>query len=155
MSSPTDRAFTELLKRDKRFKVEAYVFVYETLDFAQNVLHLGQREINEPLPFPLDEEEEVESSAVKKAESEPQNHVTGQDLCVAAREYAWKMYGFLAPMVLASMGIRKTGDIGDIVFNLIGTGQMRKTAHDRREDFDDVFDFDTAFSQNYKIANDP
>ncbi len=30
-------------------------------------------------------------------------------------------------------------------------GEMSKTKHDRREDFDDVFDFDTALRRDYVI----
>jgi uncharacterized repeat protein (TIGR04138 family) len=38
------------------------------------------------------------------------------------------------------------------VFNLIEIGQMRKTADDRREDFDDVFDFVEAFQHSFQIS---
>ena len=58
----------------------------------------------------------------------------------------------MAKTVLNNWGIRSTGDIGEIVFNLIRIGQMRKTATDRREDFDDVFDFDTALRKEFRIA---
>ena len=39
-----------------------------------------------------------------------------------------------------------------MVFNLIRIGQMRKTAHDRRQDFDDVYDFNTAFRQGFRFG---
>ena len=58
----------------------------------------------------------------------------------------------MAKCVLNSWGVTKTGDFGEIVFNLIGIGQMRKTADDRREDFDDVFDFETGLEQSFKIT---
>jgi uncharacterized repeat protein (TIGR04138 family) len=48
----------------------------------------------------------------------------------------------MAKCVLNQWGIRSTGDFGEIVFGLIEIGQMRKTDSDRREDFDDVFNFD-------------
>jgi uncharacterized repeat protein (TIGR04138 family) len=38
------------------------------------------------------------------------------------------------------------------VFNLIEIEQMRKTKQDRREDFDEVFDFETAFVRDFKIT---
>ena len=47
----------------------------------------------------------------------------------------------MAKTVLENWGIHKTGDFGEIVFNLIRIGQMRKTPHDCREDFNDVYDF--------------
>ena len=48
----------------------------------------------------------------------------------------------MAKVVLNSWGLRTTGDFGEIVYNLIGIGMMKKSKTDRREDFDDVFDFD-------------
>ena len=38
------------------------------------------------------------------------------------------------------------------MFNLIGIGQMRKTTEDQREDFDNVFDFETGLRQSFKIT---
>ena len=38
------------------------------------------------------------------------------------------------------------------MFNLICIGRMRKTKDDRREDFDDNYDFETAFRQEFKIS---
>jgi len=143
MSFP-DFEFLELLKRDKRYPLEAYAFVFETLDFAQNVLKLGQEKRNEPLPSDLH----------AAAETESHRHVNGQDLCRSARDYAQRQYGLLAPMVLDSMGIRTTGDVGEIVFNLIAIGRLRKTSDDRREDFENVFDLRNAFDGTYRIAVD-
>jgi uncharacterized repeat protein (TIGR04138 family) len=44
-----------------------------------------------------------------------------------------------------------TSDFGEIVFNLIRIGQMRKTPSDTRVDFENVFDFDAALKQEFKI----
>ena len=84
--------------------------------------------------------------------SDAERHVTGQQLCEAIRQFALEQYGYMAKDVLASWGIHKTGDFGEIVFNLIRIGQMRKTPDDRREDFDDVYDFETAFRRGFKIT---
>ena len=63
---------------------------------------------------------------------------------------------FLAPTVLATWGIRHTADIGEIVFNMIEIGQMRKTKTDKREDFHGVFDFAEAFSRDLSfVVPDP
>jgi uncharacterized repeat protein (TIGR04138 family) len=91
------------------------------------------------------------SPALDDEEKGPQRHVTGQELCEAIRRYALDQYGMMALTVLNSWGIRSTGDFGEIVFNLIRIGRMRKTKHDRREDFENVYDFATAF-QEYKIT---
>ena len=145
-----DPSFVELLKHDRRYPLEAYTFVSETLDFAQTVLKLGQVRKIEPLPPELREKFPEEGDS----ESSTCHDVRGQDLCFAARDYAQRQYGLLAPMVLNSMGIRTTGDIGEIVYNLISIGRMRKTSEDRREDFENVFDFRHAFDETYRIAKD-
>lgn len=133
------QAIAELLKQDKRYKFEAYVFVFEALNYAQNVLELGADTLSEPT---VEEGEEPEG---------PQRHVTGQELCQAIRQYALQQYGYMAKTVLNSWGVQRTSDFGEIVFNLIGIGHMRKTPSDRREDFDDVYDFDTALKQEFRI----
>jgi uncharacterized repeat protein (TIGR04138 family) len=126
--------------------VAAYEFVFSALHYAQSVLQMGAERPSEPaaLPMAQDEEEEAESD-------EPQQHVTGQELCEAIRQYAVHQYGYMAKTVLNSWGVQRTGDFGEIVFNLIRFGRMRKTKDDRREDFNDVYDFEAAFEQEFKI----
>jgi len=80
-------------------------------------------------------------------------HVTGQQLCEAIRLFALNQFGYMAKVVLNSWGIKKTRDIGNIVFNLIAIECMRKSSSDRLEDFDDVFDFDQAFQKEFKITD--
>ena len=77
--------------------------------------------------------------------------MTGQELCEAIRQFALEQYGYMAKLVFNSWGLHTTGDFGEIVFNLIRIGRMRKTPHDRREDFNDVYDFDAALRQQYRI----
>jgi uncharacterized repeat protein (TIGR04138 family) len=83
---------------------------------------------------------------------ECERHVTGQELCEAIRRYALEQYGYMAKTVLNSWGLRNTSDFGEIVFNLIRVGQMRKTPSDTRVDFDNIYDFDTALKQDFKIT---
>ena len=129
----------ELLKKDSRYTFDGYVFVFESLSYAQNVLEMG---------------EDAASELVESGEEDegPQRHVSGQQLCEAIRQFALEQYGYMAKDVLASWGIHSTGDFGEIVFNLIRIGQMRKTPQDNREDFDNVYDFETAFRQEFKIS---
>lgn len=134
-------AIAGLLQRDRRYHRDAYVFVFEALDYAQSVLGLGSESPSEPNPASPEEEEKG-----------PQRHVTGQELCEAIRRFALEQYGYMAKTVLNNWGVRGTGDFGEIVFNLIRIGHMRKTPHDRREDFDDVYDFDTAFEEEFRIT---
>jgi uncharacterized repeat protein (TIGR04138 family) len=124
----------ELLRRDRRYHFDAYVFVFEALRYAQDKMGLGAE------------------ADVDDAEEQPERHVSGQQLCEAMRRYAHEQYGYLAKQVLNHWGVRSTGDFGEIVFNLIKIGQMKKTADDRREDFDDVFDFDEGFQHSFQIS---
>jgi uncharacterized repeat protein (TIGR04138 family) len=60
----------------------------------------------------------------------------------------------MARTVFARWGIQRTGDFGEIVFNLIAAGLMSKTDEDTREDFRDVYDLDQALVQGYRIQLD-
>ena len=140
MLEPT-HPIAKLLKEDRRYKIDAYAFVFEALNYAHTQLGMGTER-------PAESEEEPEEGSPRESE----RHLTGQQLCEAIRQYALEQYGYMAKCVLNSWGVTKTGDFGEIVFNLIGIGQMRKTADDRREDFDDVFDFETGLEQSFKIT---
>ena len=129
----------ELLDQDKRYKLEAYQFVRDALSFAQDVLGLGKSQPQDDPP-PLESEPLVEP------------HLTGQQLCEAVRQYSIEQFGYMAQMVLNNWGIRATGDVGEIVYNLIRIGRMKKSEEDRREDFDDVYSFDTALNQTFRFT---
>ena len=128
-----------LLEEDRRYTLDAYVFLFEALHFAQNVLEMGADRPTEP------------AAAEDPEPSGPQRHVSGQELCEAIRHYALEQYGYMAKTVLNSWGIHGTTDFGEIVFNLIRVGQMRKTPSDTLVDFDNIYDFDVAFQQQFKI----
>ena len=132
-----DHPIAELLARDERYHFDAYVFVFEALRHAQQNLGMGTE-------YYTEESTEAE---------EPERHVTGQELCEAMRRYAHEQYGYMAKNVLNHWGISTTGDFGEIVFNLIDIQQMRKTPQDRREDFDNVFDFDEGFQHSFQFSS--
>ena len=106
----------KLLKNDRRYKFDAYVFVFEALNYAQKVLGFGAEESSE-------EQEHRVASTAKRAE----RHLSGQQLCEAIRQFALEQYGYMAKCVLNSWGVHRTGDFGNIVFNLIDIKQMKKT----------------------------
>lgn len=83
--------------------------------------------------------------------TEEQAHVSGQELCEGFREYACEHLGLMALTVLHSWRIRATDDIGEMVFELIDRGEMRKTEQDQLSDFSEVFKFEEAFDRNYHI----
>ena len=81
-------------------------------------------------------------------------HVTGQELSNGIRDYAIDQYGISARLVLEQWNITTTRDFGEIVFNLVKAGLMRKTEEDSVEDFNDVYDFETEFETKYRIVVD-
>ena len=121
--------FIQLLRDDQRYKAEAYQFVGEALNYAQ-------------------ETREEQPSDAEQSES----HLTGQQLCDVIRLYALEQYGLLDQSVLNSWGVFETSDFGEIVYNLIRIGRMKKSEEDRREDFDDVYSFDTALNQTFRFT---
>ncbi|HVX11182.1 MAG TPA: Minf_1886 family protein [Pirellulales bacterium] len=141
--SETAQKIAELVKEDRRYRFEAYAFVFEALGYAHKTLGMGAAKRSE-------------SGTRKKSKSaggeeSSENHLTGQQLCEAIRLYALEQYGYMAKCVFNSWGVQTTGDFGEIVFNLIRIGEMRKTKDDRREDFDDVYDFETALRREFRI----
>ena len=157
-----EHPIAELLRRDDRYHFDAYVFVFEALRYAQDKLGMGRDldmgdlnsgDLNSgdlEAKFSVDEPSEEGDGPAEHHEAE--RHVTGQELCEAMRLFAHEQFGYLAKNVLNHWGIASTGDFGDIVFNLIEIEQMRKTSRDRREDFEDVFDFDEGFQHNFQFT---
>ena len=165
----------ELLESDDRYRFDAYVFVFEALHYAQEVLGLGTESTTDSADDEADdgtalsaggdptdeaaagesapdESQEPGAEADPSDEDAPDRHLTGQELCEAIRVYALEQYGYMAKSVLNHWGVRSTKDFGEIVFNLIEIGQMRKTPDDRREDFEKVFDFEEGFHQDFEIT---
>lgn len=124
-----------LLQEDPRFKIEAYQFIRESLQFAHENLDKVRSESRPDDPSDV-------------------RHLTGQELCQAGRLYAIQQYGYLAKMVLATWGLESTSDFGEVVYNLIRIEQMRKSDSDRREDFNDVYEFEDAFQPEFQLASD-
>jgi len=152
-----EHPIAELLRRDDRYHFDAYVFVFESLRYAQDKLGMGRDlDIGDlssgdlDAKFLVDEPSEEGDGPAEHHEAE--RHITGQELCEAMRLFAHEQFGYLAKNVLNHWGIASTGDFGDIVFNLIEIEQMRKTSRDRREDFEDVFDFDEGFQHNFQFT---
>ncbi len=114
-----------VLPRDSRYDVGAYIFIYESLNFTQKLL--GR---DDPALAPHE------------------RHVSGQELVEGIRRYADQLFGPLAPAVFRSWGLHTTRDFGQLVFNLVEGNLLGKTDEDRIEDFENGFDFDTAFENS-------
>ena len=121
----------ELLEQDQRYHIEAYQFVREALAYAQEIMKMPGE---------------------SKAEGD-EHHITGQQLCEAIRQYSLDQFGFMAKTVLNSWGVHRTGDFGEIVYNLIRIKHMKKSPSDRREDFDDVYEFSGAFEPVFEVSS--
>lgn len=79
-------------------------------------------------------------------------HITGQELSDGIKDYALEQFGPMARLVLEKWGIKVTGDFGEIVYNLIDSGLLGKTDEDRKEDFNNRYDFKQAFDKGCKYS---
>lgn len=148
--SETAQKIAELVQQDRRYRFEAYVFIFEALAHAHKMLGIAAPKRSESSTKKKSKATRAREEA-SAAEESSENHLTGQQLCEAIRMYALEQYGYMAKCVFNNWGIRTTGDFGEIVYNLIRIGEMRKTKDDRREHFEDVYDFDEAFRQSFRI----
>ena len=76
-------------------------------------------------------------------------HVSGSELAWACRDFALQQFGLLAPDVLEHWGVRRTEDLGRIVFTLVSVGLLSTQPTDRETDFAGVYDFEEAFQEPY------
>jgi uncharacterized repeat protein (TIGR04138 family) len=109
------KGLDQIAMADGRFSVAAFKFVYEGLGYT-----------------------------IKNIVGE-QQHVSGQTLCEGLRQMAAEKYGRLAPLVLRSWGLKTTRHFGEIVYTLIDYEWMSAQPTDTIDDFNDVYDFETAF----------
>jgi len=116
----------EICGDDKRYKPDAYEFVLRGLSFTQDKLK-SQPDYKAKLVM-------------------GQAHVSGSELALGLRDYAINQYGALAFRVLSHWGINKTQDFGNIVFNMIEKKLLAKSDEDSLADFNNVYDFKTAFA---------
>ncbi len=127
-----------VLARDSRYTVHGYTLVFEALEHTKHLRKRARAKIR------------TRGGRVPK----PTQHVTGRELCEGLRDLALRQYGLMAMTVLAQWGIHTTSDIGEIVYNLIASGDFEKTPADSRTDFDGVFDFEESLRRNYVLALD-
>ena len=131
----------QLVGKDSRYPVDAYIFIREALAFAADSAELGSASLDQDLT-----EEEMEKNRRER-------HLSGQELCEAIRQYAIKQYGYMAKVVLNRWGVQATSDFGEIVYNMIDVGIMKKSTRDQKAHFSDVYSFDEAFEDNFKICS--
>lgn len=113
-----NEAVDQLIQTNPRYTREAYEFLRDALDYT---VKTRKRQLGET------------------------GHVTGQQLCEGARQFALKQYGPMVPTVFEYWGITKTDDFGEMVWNLVGLGVFGKTERDSKKDFHAVYTFHDAF----------
>ncbi|MEP9410528.1 MAG: hypothetical protein HRF42_03865 [Candidatus Brocadia sp.] len=118
----------EIIKKDPRYPIQAYQFVFEALDFTTNMLGKNQQKT-----------------------TDADRHVTGKQLMDGIRKFALKQFGFMALTVFEQWGIHQDEDFGNIVFNLVESGLMGKTETDSRDDFKNTYDLKKVFDEGFKF----
>jgi uncharacterized repeat protein (TIGR04138 family) len=121
----------EVTRRDGRYAYEAYEFVFQALEHTQKMLGRALDLSGNP--------------------AESRHHVSGRQLVEGIRDFALQEFGLMARVVFRMWGIERTGDFGEIVFNLIDAELMSRTSEDSREDFCDIFDLDEALLGGFRI----
>ena len=130
-------ALHQLVVRDGRYPIEAYFFVRDALSYASDSMELSNQYHHESEVYHTAEE----------------HHLTGQQLSEAIREFALNQFGYMARIVLKNWGIESTSCFGDIVYNMIEIGLMKKSDQDRRSHFDNVYKFEAAFDEQFQICS--
>ncbi len=118
-----EKSLSTILKEDGRYSLPAVNFLREGLDYT----------IKKYYP---------------DAESLTPTHVSGYQLCIGIREVALARWGYMAKYVLGYWNITTTRDFGEIVYLLIEHEFMRRNDDDSIDDFDDIYDFDVAFTED-------
>jgi uncharacterized repeat protein (TIGR04138 family) len=133
------------MQQDDRYKPEAYEFIRMALAFAHDVMQCDSisKENLVELTRDVTSDDEIPAEA----------HLTGQELCEAIRRLALLQFGFMTKTVLNSWGIHETLDFGELVYNMIEAGLMKKSKTDSKSDFADVYDFKTAFVEGFEITD--
>lgn len=126
-----EQKLDELLRSDTRYPYEAYEFLCDAVGFTQDWLDRSPREEDDP---------------------DTDYHVSGAELLKGACEMAVREFGMMAPVVFRQWGIRKTDDMGNIVFNLIRSERLSKSDRDEPEDFRELFDIDQLLRESFELT---
>jgi len=115
------KSLERIANEDGRFSPRALKFVLEGIDYT-----------------------------AKKMTTE-RKHVSGQTLCKGLEELALERWGRLAMLVLNTWRVTNTRDFGEIVFSLIKHKWMSAQPTDSIDDFNDVYDFKTVFTEQFEF----
>jgi uncharacterized repeat protein (TIGR04138 family) len=174
MTQTASKNISEVVRELGRFSLEAYEFLRQALEFTVEKIHgdtlKSVRSLIEwmeshdasiqDIPnlarrgkLPKKVLQVIHDAGGVEVLSEKLNlHVDGEALCWGVRDLAQERWGLLAVSVLNYWGVRATRDIGEMVFALVDNGLLQKQSQDSIDDFDQIFDFETAFNRDYKIS---
>jgi uncharacterized repeat protein (TIGR04138 family) len=124
---PTAKSLEDIIADQGLYPIDAFSFVGRGLTYTVEKTH---RQLTGPAAS---------------------RHVSGQQLCEGLREFALAQWGMMARTVLGQWNIHRTEDFGKIVFTLVESGNMSKTAEDNPDDFNGVYDFAAVFDCAYAI----
>jgi uncharacterized repeat protein (TIGR04138 family) len=117
----TEARIRTLVEEDGRYRLDAYLFTLEALNFTLERARRRGRA----------------------------GHVDGRELLFGIRDLALRHFGFLAASVFAAWGVRTTADFGEIVFRLVDADLLSKQESDSPADFAGVYDFAETFERSY------
>jgi len=73
-------------------------------------------------------------------------HITAREFLEGVRDFGLNQYGPMTKNVFEHWGIKGTSDFGEVIFNMIDSGLMKKSEEDNRGDFKDVYNFEEALN---------
>ena len=117
-----DQAVQRITQRRPEIHRDAYFFLKESLDLAL---------------------------AEQRKSSTPGRHVSASQLTEAFASHALQSFGPMAVTVLSEWGLTKTGDIGQMVFDLIDEKMFGRQQSDTPDDFGNVYSFHEKFEKPY------
>ena len=77
-------------------------------------------------------------------------HISAEELLNGIKDFTLEQFGPMAHTVLEHWGITSTDDLGNIVFNMVENGLLRKTEDDDIQDFRGVYDLKQVFEASYR-----
>lgn len=171
MTHQPEKTLEQIVSELGRYPLEAFLFIQECIGAAAESVHGPLTpEMERLVQFMCRKDLDPEQlKALHEAGQAPawvsalidkiggaeklNRHVTGQQLCWSIRDVALKRWGYLARAVLSHWNIRRTEDIGAIVFALVNNGWLAKQPEDSIDDFKAVFSFTEAFDRSYRFES--
>ncbi len=163
------KSVADIVSAVGRYPEEAFLFVQDGLSYAVERIHGPESEAHLALAHYIHENNidwsdlaekyhtgglSEELAAAVEAAGGPDKlnrHVSGRELCWGLRDFALERWGLMSRVVLESWKVRSTRDFGEIVFAFIHHQKMQKQEGDTLQDFDEVYSFDEAFDEAFRI----